>query len=169
MCGCRLHVFFLLTAFSVKTCSLLDQKRWSCLASIMVESSSPSSGITAFQRRVKYFSTTHLFFTSGTTDVSLFPWPFYLPCLLSEKRGGGGHVKKGYRARREEEDIFLCVILRVWSLWTSVSMNSLSAPKGKLFLAGICGMKPEGFYFDPCALPSLSPLPPDSRAWGRNW
>lgn len=149
--------------------SLLDQKSRSSVASIILEHSSPGSRITACQLRVKYFSTsTPLFFTSGSTDVSLVPWPFYLPCLLSEKKGGG-HIKKGYSARREEEEMFLCIILLMWSSRRSVSMNSLSAPKGKYFSVGIWGMKPEVLCFDPCALPPPplpSPSPPPTRFQG---
>lgn len=148
--------------------------RWSSAGSIILASRSPGSGITACQLRVKYFSTTTpLFFTSGSTDVSLVQWPFtYRACWV--KKGEGGHIKKGCSARREEEEMFLCVILHMWSSWRSVSMNSLSAPKGKHFSTGIWGMKPEVLCFDPCALPPLhcpplAPLAPDSRAWGRDW
>lgn len=36
----------------------------------------------------------------------------YLLCLLSEKKGkgGGGTLKKGYQARGEEEEMFLCIM-----------------------------------------------------------
>lgn len=149
---------------------LLDQKTWSCLASIMVESSSPGSGITAFHQRVKYFSTTPLFFTSGSIDVSLSVHGHFTYCAWWVKeKGGGGQIKKRYKARREKDEMFLRIILHMWSSWRSVSMNSLSAPKGKLFSAGIWGIKPEVLCFDPCVLPSSSPLPPDSKAWGRDW
>lgn len=171
--GSLYAIFPLLNASCVKTCNLCWTKGdGSSVGSIILESCSPGSGITACQLRVKYFSTTTpLFFTSGSTDVSLVPWPFtYRACWV--KKGEGGHIKKGYRARRAEEEMFLCIILHMWSSWRSVSMNSLSAPKGKYFSAGIWGMKPEVLCFDPLAplhCPPIAPLPPDSRAWGRDW
>lgn len=85
-----------------------------------------------------------------------------LTVLVEWKKGRWrGHIKKGYRARREEEEMFLCITLRMWSPCRSVSVNSLSAPKGKYCLAGIWGTKPEVLCFDPCALPPPNtPAPP---------
>lgn len=74
--------------------SLLDQRRWSSVASIIFFWRAAGRGITAWQLRVKYFSTTRpLFFTSGSTDVSLVPWPFtFCACWVKKKRGGGGVI-----------------------------------------------------------------------------
>lgn len=102
--------------------------------------------------------------------MSLWSHGHLLTVLVEWKKreGGGGTLKKGYQARGEEEEMFLCIMPHMWSSCRSVSKNSLSAPKGKYFSAGIWGMKPEVLCFDPCAYPpSLpSPSPPLARFQG---
>lgn len=87
-----------------------------------------------------------------------------------KKKKEEGRIKKGYRARREQEETFLCITLYMGSSWRSVSMKSLSAPKGKCFLSGIWEMKLEVLCFDPvpCAHPSTAfpPSPPRTRFQG---
>lgn len=151
--ACTRHlaaILNLMAASCLKTWSLLE-----LCASIILDSSSSGSRITICQLRVKYFSNNPpLFFTSGSTDVSLVSWPFHLPCSLSVKR----EVEGGVLVRsKEKEEMFLSIRLHLWSSWRSVSVNSLYAPEGKYFSPGIWGMKPEVFCFDPCALhPSLN-------------
>lgn len=154
-------LFFLCLLLVCENVILLDQRLWGSAGSIILESSNPGSGITACQLRVKYFSTTTtpLFFSQVVALMSLWSHGHLLTVLVEWRKGGGGHIKKAYRARREEEEMFLCIILHMWSSWRSVSMNSLSAPMGKHFSAGIWGMKPEVLCFDPCAVPPPSLLP----------
>lgn len=119
----------------------------------------------ACQLRVKYFSTASpWFFTSGSTDVSLVPWPFTLGVRWScEER----------RARREEEETCLCFMLCTWSSWRSVSMSlHLMGGTSRLEFEGwsrrFSVLTPALCPPPPLYRPAWPPLPPDSNAWGRD-
>lgn len=100
--------------------------------------------------------------------MSLWSHGHFTFCACWVKKRGGGHIKKGYRTSREEVEMFLCIILQMWSLWGTVSMTSFSAPNRKYFSVGIWRMKPEVLCCDPCAHPPPlpSPGPPPTRFQG---
>lgn len=109
MCGCR--IFFLCWLLSrVETWDLCwtkgDGALWpaSCFGELQ------GRGITACQLRVKYFSTTTpLFFTSGSTDVSLVPWPFTFRACWVKKKDVESHTKKGYRVKERKRKYFFAL------------------------------------------------------------
>lgn len=90
----------------------------------------------------------------------------YHICWVKKKREGACKERSGNKWR--DRGNFSFSALYMWFSWRSMSMHSLSAPKGECFWAGIWGMTPEVLCFDPCAAtpPNPTPNPTPTRFQG---